>query len=143
MTKRPVSVLVVVHTTAPQFLLMRRAGTAAFWQSITGSLEDGETPLDAARRELEEETGLAVDTAAIFDWRLRNRFPILPRWRARYADGVSHNVEHVFSVCLPAQTPVHLAPDEHVEARWVSVADALSLAWSWTNRDAIRLVADR
>ena len=30
------------------------------------------------------------------------RFPILPRWRARYAPGVTHNTEHVFSLCVPA-----------------------------------------
>ncbi len=54
--KRPESVLVVVHT-ADQVLLLERVRPAGFWQSVTGSLEAGETASQAAIRELGEETG--------------------------------------------------------------------------------------
>jgi hypothetical protein len=30
-----------------------------------------------------------------------NRYEIFAEWRFRYAPGVTHNTEHVFSLCLP------------------------------------------
>jgi len=40
----------------PEYLLMRRENFGV-WQWVAGGGEDDETPLEAARRELEEETG--------------------------------------------------------------------------------------
>ena len=57
--KRPESVLVVVHTD-DQVLLMERCSPEGFWQSVTGSLREDESPLDCAERELAEETGFAA-----------------------------------------------------------------------------------
>ena len=59
--KRPESVLVVIHTERGEVLQLRRREPADFWQSVTGSLHAGETPLQAAIREVREETGLAAD----------------------------------------------------------------------------------
>jgi len=46
----------------PEFLLLKRASDEpvhpGIWQIITGTTHEGETALVAARRELEEETGL-------------------------------------------------------------------------------------
>ena len=73
--KRPESVLVVVTTRAGKVLLLRRADHPEFWQSITGSMEWGdEQPVEAAARELREETGIAVAPAAFTDWKLQNRY---------------------------------------------------------------------
>ena len=135
--KLPVSVLVVVHTAAPEFLLLERISPAGFWQSVTGSLEPGETPREAALRELEEETGLADDCGQLVDWRHCNRFEIHPDWRGRYAPDVTHNTEHVFSLCLPAARPVRLAAAEHRAQAWLPPAAAAAKVFSWTNRDAI------
>lgn len=143
MSKQPVSVLVVVHTPAPDFLLLRRAGPDGFWQSVTGSLEANETPRAAAQREMFEETGIELQPEHLADWRLCNRFVIPARWRARYAKGITHNTEYVFSIELADCTPPRLSPGEHVEACWLSPGDAMRRAWSWTNRDAIRLVLAR
>lgn len=41
--KRPVSVLVVIHTPQLQILLLERALHAGYWQSVTGSQEDDES----------------------------------------------------------------------------------------------------
>ena len=57
--RRPESVLVVVHTTARECLLLRRVAPADFWQSVTGTLGWDETAAEAAAREVREETGLA------------------------------------------------------------------------------------
>ncbi len=137
--KRPVSVLVVVHTPALDVLLLERAGHPGFWQSVTGSLEAEEAPIQAAVREVTEETGIACAAGDLVDWRLSNRFEIFPQWRARYADGVSHNTEHVFSLCVPPQD-ITLAPDEHLAWRWSPWREAAAACFSWTNRDAILML---
>lgn len=134
--KRPESVLVVVHTRAGEVLLLRRADRDEFWQSVTGSLGPGETPLDAARRELAEETGLAGE--GLVDCGRRRRFFIPPDWRARFAPGVTHNLEHEFRLELAAPVAVRTNPHEHTEARWLGRGEALARAASWTNRAAIR-----
>lgn len=134
--KRPESVLVVVHTLAGEVLLLRRRDPAHWWQSVTGSLERGETTLAAARRELREETGLAAD-AGLEDAAIVNRFEIIEPWKARYAPGTTHNTEHVFSLRLPARVEVVLAPEEHSESLWLPRAAALERATSATDRAAI------
>ena len=40
--KIPVSVLVVIHTPALDVLLLERAKHPGLWQSVTGSIEEGE-----------------------------------------------------------------------------------------------------
>jgi len=141
MSKRPESVLVVLHVAGSAFLLLRRAGADGFWQSVTGSLEDDETPHQAALREVREETGIELAPGALLDHRLSNRFVIPPRWRGRYAAGVTHNAEHLFSAALAHAAEIRCDPGEHEQGRWVELEQALQLAWSWTNRDGIRLVA--
>lgn len=138
--KRPESVLVLVYTEAGEVLLLRRRAPEDFWQSVTGSLEWDETPEQAARRELFEETGLEAGDALI-DCQVINRFPILPAWRARYAPDVTENVEHVFRVAFSARPAIRLDPAEHRECRWLDRASAAALATSYTNRDAILLYA--
>lgn len=138
--KRPESVLVLIHTAAGEVLLLRRRAPEDFWQSVTGSLEWGEAPEQAARRELFEETGLAAG-AALIDCNTVNRFPILPAWRARYAPDVAENVEHVFRIAFAERPAVRLDPAEHLEYRWLDRDAAAALASSRTNRDAILLYA--
>ncbi|MDX1593857.1 MAG: dihydroneopterin triphosphate diphosphatase [Gammaproteobacteria bacterium] len=133
--KRPVSVLVVVATAGGEALLLRRREPADFWQSVTGSLERGEAPESAARRELYEETGIAavpVATGRV------NRFPIHPAWRARYRPQDELNEEHVFVVHLDGRVAVRLAYDEHTEFAWLTRDAAVARAWSWTDQEALK-----
>lgn len=137
--KTPVSVLVVIHTPTRQVLLLERTGYPGFWQSVTGSLEAGERPIETARREVAEETGIACTQADLRDWHLTNRFEIFPQWRARYAEGVTHNTEHVFSLCI-AEQAIQVAPNEHLAWRWLPWREAAAACFSWTNRDAILIL---
>ena len=129
--------LVVVHTHGGMVLLLRRRDPADWWQSVTGSLEPGETALHAARRELREETGLAAD-ADLEDAGIVNRFEIIDPWRAEYAPGTTHNTEQVFRLALPAVVPVSVAPGEHSAHEWLPRAAALARATSATDRAAIQ-----
>ncbi len=135
--KRPVSVLVVIHTPSLQILLLERASHPGFWQSVTGSQEDGETLSQTAQREVAEETGIIASLEDFTDWQSTNAFEIYPLWRHRYAPGVTHNIEHVFSLCVPEGQPVRLAPDEHTDQCWLPWPAAAEKCFSWTNRDAI------
>ena len=134
--KRPESVLVLIYTEAGEVLLLRRRQPDDFWQSVTGSLEWDELPEQAARRELREETGLVAGDALI-DCQVRNRFPILPAWRARYAPDSYENVEHVFRVAFTERPAIRLDSAEHLECRWLDRDAAAARANSHTNRDAI------
>ncbi len=135
--KRPESVLVVVHNQRGEVLLMRRGDVQSFWQSVTGSLEWEETPGQAARREVEEETGLQASASELRDRRECRRFPIVPPWTARYPPGVTENLEHVFTLEVADQPPIRLNPGEHLEYRWLPRERAADLVTSHTNREAI------
>ena len=56
--KYPVSALVVLHDGQGHILLIERADRPGFWQSVTGSIEQGESIEETARREVWEETGI-------------------------------------------------------------------------------------
>lgn len=141
--KIPESVLVVIHTPDLQVLLIERADKPGFWQSVTGSKDTLEESLhETARREVAEETGILVGTPqvpdeALRDWALRNVYEIYPVWRHRYADGVTHNTEHVFGLTVPAGTPVVLAPREHLQQVWLPWREAADRCFSPSNAEAI------
>jgi len=136
--KQPLSVLVLVYTNDLQVLLLERADFPAHWQSVTGSVEPGETLAHAAVRELAEETGIAADAhGGVVDWRLSNVFDIYPQWRHRYPPGTTHNTEHVFALGVPEPVPVALAPREHLQLAWLPWREAAQKCFSWTNRAAI------
>jgi len=140
--KRPVSVLVVIHDPQGQVLLIERAGPPGFWQSVTGSVEEGDASLaHTAQREVWEETGIHAELSELRDWQLSNVYEIYPVWRHRYAPGVTHNTEHVFGLCVPAATPVRLSPSEHQAWQWLDRLAAADACFSGSNAEAVLLLA--
>jgi 8-oxo-dGTP pyrophosphatase MutT (NUDIX family) len=78
----------------------------------TGGSEEGETPLEAAKRELLEETGLTAG-----DWTELGSID--------NSNGVTTDVSHLFLARnLTAGAPVPQG-DEQVELRWMPFADAV------------------
>jgi len=140
--KQPLSVLVVIHTADRQVLLLERAAHPGYWQSVTGSQEAGESLIETALREVAEETGIAAGPEALRDWQRSNTFEIFPEWRHRYAPGVTHNTEHVFSLEVPAMHPIRLAPDEHLDYCWLPWREAAEKCFSWSNRAAILMLPE-
>jgi dihydroneopterin triphosphate diphosphatase len=142
--KIPRSVLVVIHTPDLQVLMMERTGWKDFWQSVTGSVASEAEPLrDTAIREVREETGLDATRYELRDWEIENRFEIFKRNRSRYAPGVTHNLERVFSIAVPQPLAVTLDPAEHSSFKWLPWREAAALTLSWTNRDAILALPQR
>jgi len=137
--KRPESVLVLVCTDDGLVLLMERTQPSGFWQSVTGSLEQNESPQQAASRELAEETGLIATPS---DLHQQMRYEIIAPWRSRYAPGDTHNTEHWFRLRLPTTVKVVLSEREHAQYCWLPVSDALERCSSGSNRCAIRQFAD-
>lgn len=143
MFKTPISALVLIYTVDLQVLIMERADKPGYWQSVTGSLEQAETPLQTAIREVQEETGLDAAKYTLQDWHASNIYEIYPHWRHRYAPEVTHNTEHLFGLLLPEPLPIKMAPDEHVQYEWVDWREAAKRVFSWTNVDALSKLGER
>ena len=142
--KIPVSVLVVVHTAAREVLLLERTQRPGFWQSVTGSLERADEPLEAAAtRELHEETGIGAAGGRLARWNVANTFEIFLHWRHRFAPGVTRNTEHVFGLELARRAPVEISPEEHIAFVWLPWREAAQKCFSWSNRDAIHMLGER
>jgi len=133
--RRPESVLIVIHTDAGEFLLLERRRPAGFWQSVTGSLEWGELPDTAARREVIEETGITQGALINLHW--MQEYEIMPAFGKVYAPGITRNLEHAFSLRLVQRMPVTLSDTEHVRFRWVAGAEAAETVSSSSNRAVI------
>lgn len=144
MYKLPVSVLVVVHTAELEVLLLERSLRPGYWQSVTGSLDSPNEPLEsAAAREVAEETGIDPSRGRLARWNVVNSFEIYAQWRHRFAPGTVYNTEHVFSLALPERPAVRLSPREHVAYEWLAWGRAAAKCFSWSNRDAIHMLGER
>jgi dATP pyrophosphohydrolase len=139
--KIPISVLVVIHNANGDVLLIERADRPGFWQSVTGSLDFPDEPTrEAAIREVFEETGIdvtALPADALHDMQHVIDYVIYPDWRYRYAPGVTSNREHWFSLLVPSNTAVRLAPREHTAFEWLPFTEAAKQCFSESNTAAI------
>jgi dihydroneopterin triphosphate diphosphatase len=141
--KIPESVLVVIHTAELEVLLIERADSPDFWQSVTGSKDAVDEPSAVtAVREVSEETGIVVGSEHIplenlRDWQLSNVYEIYPVWRHRYAPGVTHNTEFVFGLRVPRGIDIQLSPREHVAHVWLPWREAADRCFSPSNAEAI------
>lgn len=144
--KIPASVLVVIHTPALEVLLIKRADAENFWQSVTGAKDRlDESFRETAVREVLEETGIDCGPGSLLadglrDWQLENVYEIYPRWRHRYAPGVTRNTEHLFGLQVPAGTAVTLNPREHTAWRWLPWCEAADACFSPSNAEACLLL---
>ncbi|MDO4998194.1 MAG: dihydroneopterin triphosphate diphosphatase [Neisseria sp.] len=139
--KNPISVLVVLHDPNGDILLLERADKADFWQSVTGSVETGETPFQTALREIAEETGIVLTPEQLHDWHYSSVYEIYPHWRHRYPAGVSENLEHVFSACIARDAVLDLT--EHTAYQWLPAEQAAKLAFSPSNQEAILRLSEQ
>ncbi len=136
-TRESIQVVVTRRTSdGPRVLLVKRtAERGGFWQPITGRIERGEAPAEAARREVREETGLdgeIVSLDHVRDFRIEREF-------AKHAGPHPFLLrEHAFTMAA-GDAAVRLAPDEHDDFRWTTPDECRALLRWPGNRRALEL----
>ncbi|MEI7750314.1 MAG: NUDIX hydrolase [Candidatus Moraniibacteriota bacterium] len=101
------------------------------WGVPAGKMNDGESSMDAMRRELLEETGLAVSAEE-----LTYQTTLFVRYET-YSF-----VYHMFRTVAPNDFEVLINPEEHQAYRWVTPSDALSLSLIPELDSCVRLTYD-
>ena len=133
------SVLVVIYAKdTNRVLMLQRQDDPDFWQSVTGTIESGETPKNTAIRELWEEVRLDIseNSTALFDCKESIEFEIFPHFRYKYAPNVTHCREYWFLLAMEQEFEPVLS--EHLAYQWVSPEQAIQMTKSSNNAEAIR-----
>ena len=133
------SVLVVIYAKdTNRVLMLQRQDDPDFWQSVTGTIESGETPKKTAIRELWEEVRLEIseNSTAFFDCKESIEFEIFPHFRYKYAPNVTHCREHWFLLAMEQEFEPVLS--EHLAYQWVFPEQAIQMTKSSNNAEAIR-----
>jgi lipoyl(octanoyl) transferase len=116
-------------------LLRRSEERGGFWQPVTGRVEAGETPDEAARRELFEETGADARPEPLG---YRHGFAVEPEHAGRFGGGLVTVEETAFGARVPTDFGC-VRSDEHAEHAWLPPAEALARLRYAGLRRAVRL----
>lgn len=112
--RRTVSV-VVTNSLSQVLLLERTPERGGFWQPVTGRVEPGEAPSQAAARELREETGLEAEVSPLHYEHVFALGEARPPDLIRETAFVAH-----------ARGDVRIDPDEHAAMGWFSAEEAMA-----------------
>ena len=128
---RTEEVLVVVYRPGLEYLVaLRSPERHGYWNLVAGGVEEGESPEAAARRELEEESGLARPVR--FD-------PIPLELGYVRPEGIPVTMHGFLAEAPAGWEPV--LNDEHVDHRWCSAREAERLLAYPEPRAAVAYVA--
>lgn len=109
-TPEPAPVVAAIVTSPAGVLMARRNDGKPPWTFIAGEIETGESPADAAVREVKEEAGLRIRAGGVIGRRVH---PKTGRTMVYMAAQVTHG------------TDVFVGdPEELAEVRWVTLAEA-------------------
>jgi dATP pyrophosphohydrolase len=140
--RSPFQVLVIPYrrtTSGVQFAVLRRSD-GDYWQFVAGGGEDDESPLQAARRESREETGIDADEFIQLD-----STASVPKIQFSGSDSWPRDLyvipEHSFAVDATGHE-VKLS-GEHLEVRWVDYDQAWHMLRWDSNRTAMWELAQR
>ena len=125
MARAPFQILVYLYRRTGddeyEYALLKRSD-AGWWQGIAGGGEGVETALEAARREVKEETGIASDshflTLDTVVWVRVTQFRDSHLW----GEGVYVIPQYCFG--LLAQNEKIMLSREHTEYRWLNYSEA-------------------
>jgi lipoyl(octanoyl) transferase len=133
-------VKVLLHDDERVLLLHRKMERGNFWQPVTGSIEEGESPEACARREIVEETGQRAEPEPM---NLRQSFMIESQYLAAKYPAPIVADEIAFAARLDSRAAVHLDADEHDQCGWFSFAEAYDkIKWS-DDREALEQLEER
>jgi len=138
--RRPDLVDVWVFRIGPvesEILLLRRAAgrtLAGLWQGVSGLVEPGESIVDAARRELREETEIEGDAIEAF-----YHLDYIAEFLWAPSDALMASAYFAARV-RPGTEPVLSA--EHDAMRWVSIEEAPAMAVWPAYREGIARIRD-
>jgi lipoyl(octanoyl) transferase len=119
------TVQVVVLREDGKVLAMRRTmARGGFWQTVTGRLERGEAPAQAAERELWEETGAHAQVVPL---NYEHDFPLDPGITRRQLVTVKWAHEVAYVARVPAGFECKRAPREHDFHEWLDPAKAFEI----------------
>lgn len=124
-----------------EFAIFRRADDGS-WQGIAGGGEDDESPVEAARREAEEEAGIPM-SAPLYRLRATGRIPAagFGEHRRHWPRELVELPEHAFAVDC-TEIDLELS-DEHTAVEWVDHERAQAqLRWD-SNKVAVRELCER
>lgn len=107
----------------------------AFWQGISGGMEQNETLEEVALREVEEETGIEI--TKVYKSGFVSRFPIKDSWRPGYGPTPTHIDEHVFFAEINSDP---ILSNEHCEYKWCTITEAKELLTYGDNYSAFESV---
>jgi len=106
-------------------VLLRSEAQGGYWHGVAGGIEEGESPAEAAARELAEETGLETTPTDLA--------------RKYVYDAVTVH-------CFSARAPAGWEPQldwEHDEHRWCTAAEAEALLHWPEPREVLRQLVSR
>lgn len=135
------TVQVVIVRADRKILVMRRTmPRGGFWQTVTGRIERGEKPIDAARRELWEETGAKFEVVPL---NYEHCFPLDPGITRRELVTVKWAHETGFATYVPVDFECRMAPKEHDGFEWLDEQAAYERLPYAGLRHAVRLALER
>jgi len=133
-------VKVMVHDDHRVLLLHRRPERGNFWQPITGSIEEGESPLETARREIAEETGHPGEPEALD---LQQSFMIESHYLETLYPTPIIASEMGFVARLSSSAPIRIDAEEHDDFGWFTFGEAYERI-RWTDdREALERLEAR
>ena len=143
--RRPDKIIVYLYrrteTGQIEYLLLQRAPTGkagAIWQTVVGSAQWDEKLIEAARREVFEETGL-TRLQGIIAVGYAFSFSFAPPHQSHYAPDVKTIRNTVFASEVVSVKPVMLSA-EHVDYGWFPYQEALErIHWPEEREALIRL----
>ncbi len=134
-----VQVFLFHHAPALELLCLHREGPEPFWQPVTGKIEPGERPAEAAVREAIEETGL---TGTLVDLDYVHGFTLDPTVVTVPGHPFPCYVrEHSFGLEVPPGAAVRLDARTHDAFRWLPLEEALTLLQWPGNREGSKRAA--
>jgi 8-oxo-dGTP pyrophosphatase MutT (NUDIX family) len=137
---REVAIFVARRGRSEILVVHRSPEGGGYWHTIAGGVEPGESSVEAARRELLEETGLVADTLEAAGEAVEFWYPLSEEpadRQAQYAEGI----EEVHVDCFMVDAPDGWEPTldhEHDGYRWCVAADAPAEMFWPDTADALR-----